>query len=238
MNNILCYTITNFCPCADQCIELLYQSIKLNNKEDFDFIVLSSCDVPINFKINTIVDKNILYDKYIGFLKYSDLIPKNYKYYIYLDSDILYFGKLSYLLSDKHDFTITKENIHSNHEWFHYKYYNDKLKINNSYGINAGSFAFKDINLLYNIKKIYNNYIGLSPIDNAKLEQSSFNYLLALLSDFNIDKYYDISNICELHATTSLIEGKLLYHFCNFTQSLEFKYNNMKILYDKYTEQK
>lgn len=240
MNKTLYYTITNFCPYADECIKLLYNSIKLNNKDDFDFIVVSNKDKPINFDIDTIVDKNPLYDQYVGFLKYSDFIPKTYNNYIYLDSDILYFGKLLDLISPQYDFTITKESANMDYDWFRYEYASNehKTKFGSISGINAGSFAFKDIHFLSDVKSLYKDHIKSNSMDNAKLEQSSFNYTLALLCDFDLNKYYDISHMCVLHCGTSPIENKLLYHFCNFANSMEFKYNNMKVLYDKYTAQK
>lgn len=240
MNKTLYYTITNFCPYAEKCIKLLHQSIQLNNQDNFDFVVMSSQDAPKNFHISTIVDKNPLYDKYVGFLKYSQLIPKNYDNYIYLDSDILYFGELSQLVSAQSDFTITKESFNMDHEWFGFPYApkEHKDKFNIAKGINAGSFAFKNINFLNDIKSLYTPYITDDSISNAKLEQSSFNYTIALLCDFDLDKYYDISPICSLYSGTAPIEGKLLYHFCNFTNSMQFKYHNMKVLYDTYISSK
>jgi hypothetical protein len=239
MSRILYYTITNFCPYADECIKLLYNSIKINNKNDFDFVVLANKNIENSkeFNITTIVDSHPLYDQYVGFLKYSDLIPKNYDTYIYLDSDILYFGQLEQLISENHEFTITKENHLMSHEWFSYQHIDRKnrKKFGSLNGINAGSFVFKNLDFLTSVKNLYNDHIRSTPVENAKLEQSSFNYALALLSDFNLEKYYDISPICELYCDVSPIEGKLLYHFCNFVKSMEFKYNNMKALYDNYT---
>lgn len=239
MNKTLYYTITNFSACSKECVELLYQSIKINN-DNFDFIVLSSKDPPKNFEINTIVDKNSLYDKYVGFLKYSDFVPKNYDNYVYLDSDILYFGKLSQLISEKYHFTITKDNFDMNHEWFEYFHSPNehKNKFKTMRGINAGSFSFKNISFLDDVKSLYSPHITNSSDQNAKLEQSSFNYVLAILCDFDLNKYYDISPICALYSGQIPIEGKLLYHFCGFTNSMQHKYINMKKLYDKYTSQK
>lgn len=239
MKKILYYTITNFCPYADECIKLLYQSIKVNNN-GFDFVVLSNKDKPQNFDINTIVDKNSLYDKYVGFLKYSDLVPKNYDHYAYLDSDILYFGKLSQLISENYDFTITKESFGMNHEWFSFPYVSKEHKeqFKKTSGINAGSFAFKNLSFLSDIKSLYSPYITDDSMKNAKLEQSAYNYVLALLCNFDLSKYYDISPIASLYCGTYPLEGKVLYHFCNFANSMEFKFHNMKVLYDRYTEQK
>lgn len=238
MNKILCYTITNFCPYASECIKLLYNSINLNNNiNNFDFIVISSKDAPSNFDINTIVDKNLLYDKYVVFLKYSELVPKNYDNYIYLDSDILYFGQLLDLISPIHNFTITKEATNMNHDWFRFDYAPEehKVKFNEISGINAGSFAYKDIRFLEDIRMLYRDHVKNNAMDNAKLEQSAFNYALASLCDFDLSKHYDISHLCLLHAKTDLIKNKLLYHFCNFANSMENKYKNMKGLYDRYT---
>lgn len=235
MKNLI-YTISNFCPYADECIDLLHNSISLNNK-NFDFVVLSSQEPPQSFKLPVIIDDDPIYESYVGFLKYSNKIPNNYDQYIYLDSDILYFGLLSQFTKLEYNFTITKESAKMSEEWFKYKYglkqYKHKYK--NISAINAGSFAFRDLSFLSHVKDLYENYIESEPIENAKLEQSSFNYALAILSDFNLNEYYDISYMCQLYAQTDPVSNKLLYHFCNFSNSMENKFRYMKELYDKYT---
>lgn len=236
----LLYTISNFCPYADKCMELLYQSVSLNNT-NFDFVVLSNKEAPESFKYPVIVDDDPIYESYVGFLKYSNRIPENYDQYIYLDSDILYFGKLSQIISTNYNLTITKENFNmSSKDWFEYKFVpqSEKEKLKTTSAINAGSFAFKDLSFLVAVKDLYQNYIQQEPIENAKLEQSSFNYALAKLSNFNLNQYKDISPICELYSGIQPIQNKILYHFCNFSNPMKNKFHNMKELYDTYTTQR
>ena len=81
---ILVYTVSDFKPQADQCINMMVDSLK---KDNFDFCVITNKNPPSNFKHNVVVDTNN-YD-YVGFLKYSEKIPENYDYYVYLDSVLL-----------------------------------------------------------------------------------------------------------------------------------------------------
>lgn len=235
---ILLYTISNFVEGASECINLLLKSLQINNKNHtFDFVVLANKILSNNHhNLQVIIDDNPIYNKYIGFIKYSQLLPKNYNYYIYLDSDILYFGNILNLLSIDKSYAIVKENYKMSHSWFAYKYApQDHCKLfDNIFGINAGSFSYSDTSLLDMVRKLYLPYIQSDYIENAKLEQSSFNYALCLLSNFNLDQYKHFEDICYLHAKNTLIQNKQLYHFCDINQSMKNKAKNMNILYQNY----
>lgn len=231
----LLYTITNFSPNADDCINLMYDSLKLDNNTDF--LVVSNTQPPENFKHNTVVDSSIPRACYVGFLKYSEMIPKGYNQYIYLDSDILYFGEVKSLYNEK-EFTIVRDHGSMQSRWFYYENH-DKKDLDmmiKTQAINGGTFAFKNIEFIKKIKDLYTPYISkFNTVDNAILEQSSYNYAVAKTSNFTFDNCYDITDITVLYAAKKIPEkDKYLYHFCGFRDSMIVKYQEMKELYDEY----
>jgi lipopolysaccharide biosynthesis glycosyltransferase len=235
----LCYTIADFKPFVTEAIELLYQSLLINNDESlFDFIVLSSNNNPSKFELTTIVDASNLFG-YVGFLKYSPLLPTNYDRYIYLDCDILYFGSIEKLF-DKDKITIvTEPGSKMSGEWWSYNKSNSNTKelCNNTSGINAGTYCFynKDIDFLSEIRNLCFSNIKSSFIENAQSEQGIYNYVLGKRCNFNLSCYYDITDIVQLHAAASSItKNKTLYHFCDCTISMANKYNSMENFYDQY----
>jgi hypothetical protein len=238
---IFLYTISDYKPYSIDCIDLLLSSIIFDI--DYDFFIVSNNEGISNNKYQTILDNNELSKEYIGYLKYSPLIPKNYDYYIYLDSDILYFDKLSNLFNMEYSFSIVKENPNtiSDHDWYYFKYHtldeNNTQKLKNSYALNAGSFAIRGseiftIDQMYNLyKSHFNNDIG----HDVRLEQSIYNYIIHSTSCYDLSKCYDITDTVKLFASnTQQASDKKLYHFCGFTNEMASKYKYMKEFYDKY----
>jgi hypothetical protein len=236
---ICLYTITNFVHNAINCIDLLLQSI--NKKYPYDFYIITNTNINSN-------QYNILYDNknitnYVGYLKYSNVIPQNYDYYIYLDSDILFFDSLDTLVSIDKPVSLVKEPyMIKNHEWFYFQYIenlNDKLLISQSNALNAGSFAFRkdQFHIIYDIYTTYCKYSNKchSTIEQAKLEQSIFNFHIHKAFDFSIDGCYDITRLVQLFASESQPSiDKKLYHFCGYTNEMMSKYQRMKNFYNEY----
>jgi hypothetical protein len=240
---ILLYTISDFKPFALECIELLLKSIIQDI--DYDFIILSNSLPKIFTNFNVIIDDTKT-SNYIGYLKYSPKIPKNYDYYIYLDSDILYFDKISKLLPINKNFTIVKENsriLKNDWYYFHYIDTQDDYVLQQSEAMNAGSFAFYKDKCSY-ISEIYELYKKFTHINNtchsnAKLEQSIYNYVINKMNNFDLSHCHDITDQTILFAANKKPEdNKKLYHFCGFTNEMESKYRKMKIFYDRYLNKK
>jgi alpha-N-acetylglucosamine transferase len=230
----LVYTISNFSPNASDCIDLMYSSLKIN--KNTDFCVIANTNPPNDFRFKTIVDERVSRDCYVGFLKYSDMVPKEYAQYVYLDSDILYFGEIDQLYSNK-QLSIVRDHGSMTSTWFYYKNHDlqdlDRMKITQA--VNAGSFAFKDISFLKRVRSLYEPYIEHNLVNNAILEQASFNYVIAKIGNFSFEHFHDLTDMSLLYASKKeLVENKCLYHFCGFKNSMIEKYQEMKNLYDKY----
>lgn len=237
---ICLYTISNFGTKAIDCIDLLLNSISTNSVYDF-FIISNILNIECNYKvvIDTSIDSN-----YIGYLKYSSCIPKEYDYYIYLDSDILCFDSLESLVSFDKDFSITKENsLVYTHEWYYYQYVNnqDSIPLQKAQALNAGSFAFSynQFDKISTIYDYYKKYQNNDLLHNVKLEQTIYNYVLNKQSSYTLQNCYDITDKVQLFASKTVPQSdKTLYHFCGFTNEMNTKYHYMKDFYDKYKAQK
>jgi hypothetical protein len=235
---ILLYTISDFKERSIECIDLLLSGIIFDIS--VDFIILSSSRIHhTNHKI-VYTDQE---SNYIGSLKYSPSVPNNYDYYIYLDSDILYFDKISKLININKKYTLVYENtkIHKN-PWWYFKYSDtDTTPLEQSQALNAGSFAFSqsEYKILNDIYTTYQNYATNNIGKNAQLEQSIFNYYIYKYLNFNTDHVHDITNITQLFASDyPLQNNKKLYHFCGFTNTMTSKYQKMKEKYDQFISQK
>jgi hypothetical protein len=121
------------------------------------------------------------------------------------------------------------------YEWFNYPYASplEKDTFLNINGINAGTFAFKDLSFLDVVNKHCSKYdfSNQNQIDQAMFEQSSFNYTVYQMSDRKIK---DISKIVKLHAKEVLCDGVTIYHFCGYEGYMDSKFNRMNILNKKY----
>lgn len=230
------YTVSDLKEFSIKCIDLLLDSIEADI--EYDFYVVSNNNA--SCKYNVIYDNNYL-SEYVGYLKYSPLLSQNYSYYIYLDSDILFFNKLSKLIPQNKHMSIVKEGcLISNHDWYYFDTTHnngDRENIQKSQAINAGSFAYSQ-DVLTVMSKIYDTYATHrtnNNSNNAKLEQQLYNFMVNKYFDFDIDQCYDITPITELFASDKEpIIGKTLYHFCGFSGEMVSKYNSMRTFYDKY----
>ncbi len=230
MKKILVYTVSDFKPYSLQCIELMLSCFESKN---FDFKIVTN-----NIQYKDYED--IIFDdskySYVGFLKYSENIPDEYDQYIYLDSDILYFGNVNELFSDK-EYSCVVEDLPMTNEWFLYKnhdnqYLNNIKKLN---GFNAGTFSFKNISFLSKIRQAFKPYITQDVHSDARLEQSSFNFALSNEINFDINNTKDLTPITQLFADINPYNNnKKLYHFCGFSNEMGSKFFKMKSFYDNY----
>lgn len=230
MKKILIYTVSDFKPYSLDCIKLMLSTFEDKN---FDFKIITN-----NIKYKNYED--IIFDdsaySYIGFLKYSKNISDEYDQYVYLDSDILYFGNTNQLFSDK-EYSCVIENLPMINEWFLYKNHDKEYleKIQNLNGFNAGTFSFKNISFLSKIREAFEPYITQNVHADARLEQSSFNFILSNEINFDINNINDLSQTTQLFADINPYNTtKKLYHFCGFSNEMGSKFFKMKSFYDQY----
>lgn len=242
---ILLYTVSDFAPGTMECIDLLLKSL---GDQKYDFCIVSNKTQNSKYKVYY----DIAYpEKYIGGIKYhTKLLPKNYDYYIYFDSDILYFGKLVDLLpANKNQLSVVEENPNKIYQsdWWHYahQYYvdfNDTNYFMNSQALNAGTFIYDryTLNTISRIYKLFLDTCSKVRKNEGRLEQSIYNYFIHQeLKNHNIPVYKNLSALTQLHAHNYIYdESKTLYHFCGFFGEMSIKYQNMKKLYDQYIQQK
>ena len=231
----LLYTISDFKEDAIDCIRMMRNSISDNN---FDFAIIATKKIDCEYEI--IVDESV--DNYIGFLKYSPKVPTGYDQYIYLDSDILFFGPISSFYSNQ-EFSIVFEDLKMNSLcsagkfWFKYPHDSSESythNIENLYGINAGSFAFKNTSFLSNVRFFFEKFKLNDILSNAILEQSSFNYALCIQNNFDFSKCLDFTNKAVIHAKPNSFNiDKKLYHFNGFTNGMIHKKEIMKKFIDE-----
>jgi hypothetical protein len=221
----LLYTITDFSPYAAECINLL--SGNMIQDTNVDYCVISNNPPPPDFKYNVVQTK--LNANYVGFLKFYSKIPDGYDHYIYMDSDILFFGNPLSLIPTE-DLSIVIENCNIRDEW-HSFHINDKNKIPNVKGLNAGTFVFSNKNFVNQVNEnILNNYNpSWSTIHNAMMEQSVFNMTIGQTCNFDWTKYKDITDITKLHVPTDFKYNKSIkiYHFCGWAGQMCTKYIRM-----------
>lgn len=225
----LLYTVSDFKDGALECINMMLNHIE----GEFDFIVISNRDFDCGHKVY--VDDSC--GSYIGFLKYSKQIPEGYNQYVYLDSDILFFGELSILFDDR-PLSITQElkmmgkPCEQGRYWFKYPFDTTQEysnRIINFLGINAGSFAFKNVNFLSRVRKLFNGRKSQNIMENAILEQSSFNYAVCQETRFDLQKALNFSDLTvfEAHKHSFTDRGRL-YHFCGFENAMIGKKEKMQ----------
>jgi hypothetical protein len=227
---VLVYTVTDFNDESHKCIDILAANMTL--PDGVDFCVISNKPSPEGFKHKVILDPR--YYVYGGFLKYSKLIPKGYDYYLFLDPDIVCFGNPMNLIDPNKEFTTICEPKESmGGPWFNYRRapVSDRLKFFMLKGMNAGTFGFKHIKFTGSIRKLFEPHIQHNLIEDAKLEQTSYNYGMCLATDFDLSKSYDISDKSQLFAGYSPFDlSKQLFHFCGFQKTMADKYGEMASL--------
>lgn len=221
----LVYTISDFKPHALDCISLLKKSLS----GYFDFCIISN-KRPENCPFKVVVDP-VYYD-YIGFLKYSPLVPSGYDRYLYLDSDILYFDNTEKFFSEK-DMSLVLETLPMSDEWFNY--FRSGEDFSSYKGINAGSFGFNNYSILSQVRNLFEPFISGNVHQDARLEQSSFNYAVmkTINKDFSLINDMSKDSVLFAHAGSPL--DKKLYHFCGFSNEMASKYDKMKQFYDNYS---
>lgn len=229
---ILIYTVTDFSSNASNCIRLLYDSI--DKSEEFDFLVMATKPPEDFFEFKYIVDP--IGSPYAGILKFSEKIPEGYDKYIYLDSDILFYGKASDLFTIDKKISIVKESRNMLVEWHRYPYadHQDISLMSETSAINAGTFSFSSYKYFKGVRDLFFPFISGFISDNAKLEQQAFNYFVAKTVEFNLDACFDLTEITQLFAQQFAPSEKKLYHFCGFTGEMSSKYINMKKFNDDY----
>lgn len=227
-DKILVYTISDLSPSSMGCIDLLQQSLQYRNT-DFDFYIVTN-------RLATVRWWKTIYDpfgfgNYVGWLKYTNLLPDGYDYYIYLDNDILFYEDLYNILTP---YSFVVEPYRMSTVWFRYPFATRQAKqeMKDVNGLNAGTFVFKDKQFLESVKSLYVQQEFKSIEDEGKFEQKAFNYAIfrEKLS------YLDISNLVQLHATE--ITDKKIYHFCGFDGHMNNKLEKMQVFHKRWIETK
>lgn len=233
-NKIFIYTVSDFKNKAVECIEMMFAPFLKQNDENIKLAIIANkkCDILINEKIEVIIDNDINSSKYIGFLKYSKNIPNGYRYYLYIDSDILLLGNKEILTNTEFEYTIVQEEwLKMTNHWHCYKYCTAEefKKMSNLNGINAGTFGYKDIKFLSLVRNLHSKYITNNLIENAMLEQSSFNYAICKKLNFNLENVLNLTNkTCFFAQDRCFDKEKIIYHFNGFSNQMESKYQMMK----------
>ena len=235
MNKLFIYTVSDFKPGSIECIEMLFSSLLKEENDNVDLYIITNKEPykEIDKRIKIIQDNSENADKFIGFLKFSDKIPHGYNYYIYLDSDILYYGKSFDLFNNRCEFSIVRDDwVAMTHPWHFYQKctHEESEKMKNLNGINSGTFGYKNIGFIEKVRKLYESDITSDLMSSIKLEQSSFNYAICKELDFNIDdRVFDLTSKALLFAAGKQFnKEKTIYHFNGFTNEMNSKSNAMK----------
>jgi len=222
----LVYTVSDFSEKAAECVDLLFDGIEKN--EYLDFCVVSNKPSPAGFKYKTIVVETT--SNYIGHLKYYTGLPDADRY-LYLDSDILFFGHVDNAFSENFDLSVVVEDFSLNMEWFSYHVSNKDKLPSGVFGLNGGTFAFKDRNFLIGMNEKINEHFNsrYSPHLNALLEQSLFNEAVGETCNYDWSLVNNLTEIARLHVLDSCIyDSKIqIYHFCGWTGGMGSKYSRM-----------
>ena len=236
------YTTCDFSSNSYNCTELLYRSLTVNNS-DFDFYIVS--DKKSEQSQFPIIVEDNPNRKILANWKYTDLMPKGYDQYFYLDSDILCFGKLEDLCDDSNlSVCSARDALMSDSDYYCYQYATpeEKIEMKKYYGFCAGSFGFKNPQFLSDMRKLIEPKLknpsipdGISRkelhdiiIHDAILDQTSLNYwIFKRLPDL---KYYDFCDKTLIRPDDPFrryTNDKILYHFCGFRAEMNSKYERM-----------
>jgi len=215
------------------CVDLLYNSLLKNNTSgSFDFAVVC------NNRSHQKVDYNVLYDEscppqYIGFLKYSSVISDEYDYYVYLDSDILFYDQLNTILPDGDKLVCValegKSSMIDSPQW-HSFCYGDRIRSSgqNRNCINAGQFSFHKSSRILSLVR---NNLATIPIHSfnsfncAMSEQSSFNYTISQIWDCaDTEK---LTSRLSTSPETQNSSDKTIFHFAGFHEGMIHKHERM-----------
>lgn len=220
----LVYTVSDFTPGCVEAIKLLHSSLLTKNKADtFDFAVIGTAKPPEGFPFRVYLAP---FDgiTYAGWLKYSIAVPQGYDRYIYMDSDILFYDNLD--LFNGSDLVLLEEELKMNSPWHCFDY---EVGMENQNGICAGLFSYsKDCTIIAEMQELLSqlpNPVGIAQIDQARLEQQCFNYVVWVVF---VGEYANISPIVQMGVGKHATDGKTIFHFCGFTGSMEGKAQKMK----------
>jgi lipopolysaccharide biosynthesis glycosyltransferase len=224
---ILVYTVSDFSAYAETCVNMLFDNIQ--KEAGIDFCVIATRPPSPSFKYKTIPVKS--YTNYIGHLKFYPKLPEA-DYYVYLDSDILFFGSIFNLIPETSDFSIVREPEGLLTDEWHSRHIVDKSTIKTDIcGLNAGTFVFKNREFLEEmVTKItahYNpNYHSQL---NAMIEQSVFNHLIGEKCNYDWSVFKDLTDITKIHVPDDFIYDPRIqvYHFCGWTGSMVHKFYRM-----------
>lgn len=219
------------------CVDLLYSSLmEHNEKGSFDFAVL--CDDRNHER----VDYEVLYDysyppQFTGSLRYSSLIPKGYDYYLYLDSDILFYDKIENVLpvDGKCVNAVWEGQDLMYKSCWHNHGFEEKItpSDHDKPCINSGQFSFTgQCDLLSQVR---DNMMSLPifadkdhnyPVHEcAMYEQSSFNY--TLLGMWNDVDFHRMTNRVSLRPESETNFRKTVFHFNGFHEGMTRKHHRM-----------
>ena len=224
---ILVYTVSDFKPNAIDCIKLLYDSLKCKNK-NFDFLIISNKHPDKECPFDYVIDTD--FNSWVGFLKFSSLLPEGYDKYIYLDSDVLFFEKLDDLI--KKD-CIAEEVVSMGEKFFCYNgsTAQEKEEMKTMVGINSGTYCFSNREFASDIQKLFKEKIINDVVENLLLEQSSFNYYI--FKKRKEGKEFK-KILVQFHCTIDSYDKNIkIYHFCGFSNEMSSKYIRMKNFYEK-----
>lgn len=222
---ILVYTCSDFSPYAKECIDLLYASIYNKNKFDFA-VVTNNLNAPKTF--------NIIYDdskiNFVVDLRYSSKLPKDYDRYIYLDSDILFYGDVELLYDSSKEHSIVTEPTSMAGEWYSYPFSDSlhKEKESKLEALNSGTFSFTDTSFLSEVREFLSKDTKSSPSESAKFEQACYNYAMCKKLNYDFSKAHKLNDFVQLFAQYNPVSiNKKLYHFNGFSGNMVEKYRLM-----------
>lgn len=221
------YTVSDFSEKSSECIDLLYDSLLKKNKiNTFDFYVVTNKNIKNNkYKI---IQESIN-SNYIGWIKYTENLPDGYDFYLYLDSDILFYENVENIFRKK-QISIVYEMLPMSNIWFSSSIanYEEKMHMSQLKGVNAGTFCYENKEFVKEINKLIKiEYYAENIYTQAQIEQSTFNYKIFNILKTDKQILNDITSIVSLHAN-DLVKNKYIYHFCGFNGKMEDKYIRMK----------
>ncbi len=221
------YTVSDFSEKSSECIDLLYDSLLKKNKlNTFDFYIVTNKNIKNNkYKI---IQESIN-SNYIGWIKYTENLPDGYDFYLYLDSDILFYENVENIFRKK-QISIVYEMLPMSNIWFSSSIanYEEKMHMSQLKGVNAGTFCYENKEFIKEINKLIKiEYYTENIYTQAQIEQSTFNYKIFNILKTDKQILNDITSIVSLHAN-DLVKNKYIYHFCGFNGKMEDKYVRMK----------
>jgi hypothetical protein len=221
------YTVSDFSEKSSECIDLLYDSLLKKNKlNTFDFYIVTNKNIKNNkYKI---IQESIN-SHYIGWIKYTENLPDGYDFYLYLDSDILFYENVENIFRKK-QISIVYEMLPMSNIWFSSSIanYEEKMQMSQLKGVNAGTFCYENKEFIKEINKLIKiEYYTENIYTQAQIEQSTFNYKIFNILKTDKQIINDITSTVSLHAN-DLVKNKYIYHFCGFNGKMEDKYVRMK----------